>query len=816
VRPLFVLRWAARDLRRRWLQVAAIALIIAIGTGVYSALGSTAAWRRESNDDSFELLAMYDLRVRAAEGADAATGAMRAVLDELPDRGMVEVAEERLVVGTQVDASRGDETILVPGRIVGVDVSGGGPHVNGIFVGDELGRGLTDADVGQPVVVLERNFAQFYDLPSEGDLRVAGGAEVRYVGQGLAPEYFFVMTEEGAFFAEANFAVVFAPLETAQELAGRPRRVNDLVLRLRDGVDPIAAAETISAAFAASGTGLGVTVMQTGDEDAYRILYDDIEGDQRFWNILAGLILLGAAFGAFNLASRMIEAQRREIGVGMALGESPRQLALRPLLAGAQMSVLGAVFGVGMGLLVIVAIRPIYTSMLPLPVWHTELQWGMFLRGAALGFALPLAATAWPVWRAVRVTPIDAITTTHRTARGGLAPLLRRLPWPTSAFRRMPLGNVLRAPRRTILTALGIGAAISTLVATLGLLDTFTGTMERNDSELLQVHPDRLVVGLDRIVLAEGPEVAAIAADPTVGAVDPLLRVGGRLDAGGAEEPLDVLVEAVDLDSGIWAPTLTDGVLGPERAGLVIARKAASDLGVDVGDMVTLEHPARDGTGVSVVRTEMTVAGIHPSPFRFNVYIDRSQLATFGADGLANQLNVLPAAGRTADEVQRALFELDTVGSVQPVAALSRVLTESLSEFTSVFRVLEGFILLLALLMAYNATSINADERARERATLFAFGLPLRRVIGLETVEGVLIGLAGTAVGIGVGVGVIRWLTAEIVTTTMPDIGLDVAVGAGTVVTAMVLGVVAVAVAPLLTIRRLRRMDIPGTLRVVE
>jgi hypothetical protein len=30
------------------------------------------------------------------------------------------------------------------------------------------------------------------------------------------------------------------------------------------------------------------------------------------------------------------------------------------------------------------------------------------------------------------------------------------------------------------------------------------------------------------------------------------------------------------------------------------------------------------------------------------------------------------------------------------------------------------------------------------------------------------------------------------------------------------MGVVAVAVAPLLTIRKLRRMDVPGTLRVVE
>ena len=50
----------------------------------------------------------------------------------------------------------------------------------------------------------------------------------------------------------------------------------------------------------------------------------------------------------------------------------------------------------------------------------------------------------------------------------------------------------------------------------------------------------------------------------------------------------------------------------------------------------------------------------------------------------------------------------------------------------------------------------------------------------------------------------------------MPDVGLDIVVTASTVLTAVALGVIAVAVAPLLTIRRLRRMDIPGTLRVVE
>jgi len=99
---------------------------------------------------------------------------------------------------------------------------------------------------------------------------------------------------------------------------------------------------------------------------------------------------------------------------------------------------------------------------------------------------------------------------------------------------------------------------------------------------------------------------------------------------------------------------------------------------------------------------------------------------------------------------------LPGVGSVSPAATSSRIVRASLEEFTGIIRVTEGFILLLALLMAYNAASINADERVRERAMLFAFGLPVRRVLGLEIAEGLMYGLLGTMVGLGLGIGINR------------------------------------------------------------
>jgi hypothetical protein len=62
----------------------------------------------------------------------------------------------------------------------------------------------------------------------------------------------------------------------------------------------------------------------------------------------------------------------------------------------------------------------------------------------------------------------------------------------------------------------------------------------------------------------------------------------------------------------------------------------------------------------------------------------------------------------------------------------------------------------------------------------------------------------------------VSWIVRSVISETVPDIGLVVEVSGGTVVAAVVTGVVAVACAPLLLTRRLMRMSIPDALRVME
>jgi putative ABC transport system permease protein len=75
---------------------------------------------------------------------------------------------------------------------------------------------------------------------------------------------------------------------------------------------------------------------------------------------------------------------------------------------------------------------------------------------------------------------------------------------------------------------------------------------------------------------------------------------------------------------------------------------------------------------------------------------------------------------------------------------------------------------------------------------------------------------ADAGVGLLLGLAIAGRILTALFSDTYPDLGMRTALARGSIATTLIVGVVAVTLAPLLTYRRLRRMDIPSTLRVVE
>lgn len=116
-------------------------------------------------------------------------------------------------------------------------------------------------------------------------------------------------------------------------------------------------------------------------------------------------------------------------------------------------------------------------------------------------------------------------------------------------------------------------------------------------------------------------------------------------------------------------------------------------------------------------------------------------------------------------------------------------LADTMDQFKSIIQVAAGAALVLAVLMAFNLAAISLEERRREYATML---------------------------GLLVGFIAIGWMIEELFADTWPEIGIIRHLSPGSYLIALVVGVGAVTLTPYLMSRRLTRMDVPSTLRVVE
>lgn len=823
----FWLRWSWRDLRARWVQVVAVALIIAFGAAVYAGLGGMESWLTDSYDESYAMVNMYDIRLELTDGGFMAEDDLRAILEDVPG---IEASTLRLTTQTLLDASQDDQDILVRGQLVGVEVSDALPYataVNSISIAEDddldTGRNLNEADTGQNVAVVEYKFARFHELDAGATLRLSGDVPVELVGIGYSPEYFLVVTGETSFeFGnEGSYAVLFMPLESVQQITGRESLVNNAAILVAEGFDPAAVSAEIAARMATTHPEIGFTSTLGADDPIRVSLYADAEGDQEMWNLLASIFLLGAAFGTFNLAGRMVESQRRQIGIGMALGVPRLLIAFRPMLVGLQIAVLGTAFGLILGWFIGLAFASFVTDFFPLPYFEYSFYLPGFLRAMALGVTLPILATLIPVWRAVRVAPVDAIQTGHLVAKGGgLAGMLKNVPLPGNSFIQLPIKNVLRAPWRTALTMLGVGLAIVIMILFSGFLDSFGATLKQSNRAYTYQADDRIMVIMDFFYPTDNADVGSLldlrdeSGTPLFAESNANLLLGGQLIGG--DETLDVLLELIAFDEGtIWQPNLLEGSIEPD--GLILSQKAATDLGVGVGDSITLSHPMREGAfAFRLEQSDFKVIAIHDHPIRAYTYLPLEAAQQMGLAGLTNYLILTPNEGVELGTIKAALFNHPGVVSVQSIDEVVETFDEILALFTTFLAVVQVIVVIMAFLIAFNSTSINVDERVREIATMFAFGLPVWRVTRMQMLENLVIGIFGTLIGIVLGRLLLAILISSRVSEQIADIQLLVTLTPLTLVMAFALGVVTVTLTPLFSLRKMFKMDIPSTLRVME
>jgi putative ABC transport system permease protein len=122
--------------------------------------------------------------------------------------------------------------------------------------------------------------------------------------------------------------------------------------------------------------------------------------------------------------------------------------------------------------------------------------------------------------------------------------------------------------------------------------------------------------------------------------------------------------------------------------------------------------------------------------------------------GQVNRIDILLKPGANPDEVRAALTaKVAGRGNVKTPAEQNQAIGSAMDAFRNGFSLCGVAALVVGMFLVYNALSVTVAERRHEIGILLSLGATRAQVLGLFAGEAALLGLAGAAVGIPLGLG---------------------------------------------------------------
>ena len=257
----------------------------------------------------------------------------------------------------------------------------------------------------------------------------------------------------------------------------------------------------------------------------------------------------------------------------------------------------------------------------------------------------------------------------------------------------------------------------------------------------------------------------------------------------------------------------------PEAPGEVVIDKAAAEAGdLSVGDTTTVRTP--DPIEVRIVGLVTFGSADSQGPITWAGFTTEfAEQVLLAEPGRATSIVAAAEPGVSQEELVRR------IESVLPAGVETRTGSQLTAEMEDAIQAdflgfLENFLLVfagVALVVAtfsiYNTFSILVAQRTREAALLRALGASRGQVLRSITVEALLIGVLASLGGIAAGMGLAAGLLALMDSMGMSLPASSLVLDAGTVVTAVLVGVVVTLVASLAPAVRASRVAPLAALR---
>lgn len=687
-----------RDLWHVKGQAIAISLVVACGVATFIMATNTMESLRST-------LEAYYGRYRMAHVFASLKRAPRTLTERIAELPGVTAVDARVVKDVTLDVPGLAEPAV--GRLISLPEHGEvGLHQ--VY----LRKGRMVDPTRDDEVLASEGFANAHAfVPGDQVTAVLNGRKrkLTIVGIALSPEYIFQIRAGDAFPDERRFGIFWIgrkPLEAAFDMK---EAFNDVSLTLARGAPLEEVLRRLDLLLQPYG---GLGAYDRHDQTSNRFISDEIKQLHTMAVVAPTIFLSVAAFLLNVVLTRIIRAERDQIAVlkafgytNVAVGWHYLKFALLIVLVGL---ILGSLFGAWLSQ----ALTGQYARFYHFPVFRWEFSPPSFAMAWCVAAAVGVVGTLAAVRRAVQLPPAEAMRpeppTNYRPTiveRIGLARFL-------TPPERMILRHLERRPIQSFTGLIGISLAVAVLV-----MGRFSADALDHMIEVQFFLQQRQDVTITYVEPQSARTLDSMRTLPGVIDYEPFRVVPAKIRFGHHMRRVAV----TGMPPAARLNRLLDEDLRPVEVpptGLLLTRKLAQVLGVEPGDVVTLETLEQK----RLVR-EIPVTGIVTTFIGTGVYMNLDALNTLMQEGPLQSGAYLTVDPLRAEELYHELKNTPGAASVNVKRAAIQSFWDTIAQnlwIIMMFNVM--FACIIAFGVVYNAAQISLAERSRELASLRVLG----------------------------------------------------------------------------------------------
>lgn len=490
------------------------------------------------------------------------------------------------------------------------------------------------------------------------------------------------------------------------------------------------------------------------ESSGFKALKEDIAKMSLMGKIFPVVFFIVATLVTITTITRMIEEDRKNIGVFKALGYRKEIIVRRYLIYSLLAGLIGALLGTIIGSLVILDVLYVsYGDMYDLP----ELSNKFNLFYILISFIVSILSTVFVTWivtiKALKEKTADLLRPQIGTT--GKEILLEKIPflWNRCSFLyKICFRNIFRYKKRLFMTLIGIAGCTALIYAGLGLQSAVNSI---GNIQFSKVRPVSIEVYLNGEL--EPKEVEELEKDirqkQHIKETTPVRQQSITAKANNySKDVFYIAASSKEIDKYINLKNRkTQKEIKLDDEGVVLTEKLAILLDVQVGDKITVKDGGADAT--------LKVTGITENYlYNYIFFTPDVYERIYGKEIKYNEVFVNTSKELTEKEeidLSDKLKENDKIASMSFRDNLEKEFKTSLSGLMIIVILFIGCASLLSFTVLVNLNNINIEERKRELSTIKLLGFYEKELESYVFRENIILTILGTLLGLILGMGIL-------------------------------------------------------------